>query len=231
MHKRRSPPIGAKSRGNALKTAASDQPSDVRAKTWRQALLGARSALEREFRELFEAGAELPAGAKVQVENVVDRIAAYLERLERGDPLVVTELLLLAAPGADRGEALLAALLIDAEVDAEFRGPGVMRHLSVPRRSDAERRLTAMRKDVEVQHRATVRRADVVACERVMQLSIHLGGEWLRQMQQRCETQPWRLRREIERRMRAGQNPMRLLGDQLNQIVRASAECLQTDDR
>lgn len=224
MQKRHPPSHRASNKTIAAPKAGTEAAA---VKDLRQALLEARTTVEREFRELFESGAELPPGSKEQVEAVLDRISSFLARLKDGDPLVREELASLCAPGEPPAESLVAALMLDAAADPGFRGPGVLRQ---QRRSPAEQRLRAIRREVEAAGPEKDLRAHVDACERVLKLSLQLGACWLEEVQRRNEAQGGRrLRREIERRIRAGQNPLRWIGDQMNQIVRASAECLREE--
>jgi hypothetical protein len=200
----------------------------------RTLLLEARAQLEREFGELFESGVELPPGLKENVEAAIDRIGTSLKRLQRGDALVGTELSVLCGGGDDGDDAarerLLDALLLDAEVDSDFRGPGLLLHRARRPRSAGSAKLAALRRDVESKT-SRESRAELNACTRVLRLAIALGRARLEQLQHRYERQPERLAFEVARRMRANQNPLRLIGEEMNEIVRAAALCLTEDER
>jgi hypothetical protein len=193
----------------------------------RALLVEVRAQLEREFSELFESGSELPPGLKESVESAIDRIGVYLRRLQRGDPLVSTELQVLCGTGEAMGERLLESLLLDATVDGEFRGPGLLIHGARPRSASAVR-LAALRHDVE--RRGTQAKHDLESCASVIRLAIALGRARLAQLQERYDKEPERLTYEVARRVRARQNPLRMIGEEMNEIVRAAAQCLVEDE-
>jgi hypothetical protein len=192
-------------------------------------LLEARAQLERDFSELFESGSELPDGLKESVESAIDRIGGYLKRVQRGDELVTTELLALCGGGDPACELLIDSLLLDATVDPDFRGPGLMVHGARPARTANARRLVDMRRGLE---RRAMResRGDLAACTRVLRLAIALGRARLEQLQERYDRQPERLAFEVARRVRAKENPLRLIAEEMNEIVRAAARCLIADE-
>jgi hypothetical protein len=204
--------------------------SQLSAQAARALLLEARTRLEREFRELFESGVELPPGTKDGVEAAIDRIGVCLKRLQKSDGLVLEELRVLVGSGEQRSEALIHSLLVDAAVDVDFRGPGLLMHGALPRRSAGARRLAAIRDQIDAQQRGEQANEEIDACERVLRLAIHLGLARLEQLKARYETEPHRLRDQIARRLRAGENPLRMLGADMNQIVRAAARCLTAED-
>jgi hypothetical protein len=226
MSAKRSIPCEGSSVGTPVVSRGVGQTRELTVAEATSSLLSVRSRLEREFRELFEAGADLPGGVKEQIEAASDRIAQYLQRLGDEDRIALEELRLLSHASEFLAESVSEAFLLDASIAPEFRGPGVLEHMK-RHTSPAVRRLIRIRGRAEELLAETMAGEEAEAIEHVMRVSIGLAKARLEYLLKRYEEQPELLRMEIQRRLRSGKNPLRILAEEMNSIVKETVLCLR----